>query len=180
MNNNYLIIGSGSIARKHATILRKIKKNINKIVFLSNNKKTDFINYCHKNKFDIVSNKINLKKENFSIIFICSPSTKHWYYFNYFKNNSDNFFIEKPIAHNYLEARKIINFSKKGKLIYIGYNLIFDEKFIYLKKLVLKNNFGKLFRVDCVTGQNLKFWRKETNYQKSVSANKNLVGGVLL
>jgi len=179
INEKILIIGSGEIAKRHAKILINegiLKKNI---YFYKKKRKVKFKLFCKKKKIKKISKIEEIIKEKFLIIFICFPSTKHWYHFNIFKNSSENFFIEKPISHNLEDANKIIKYSKK-KLIHIGYNLIFDEIFIYMKELIKRKQFGKILRIDCTTGQNLKFWRKNVKYFKTVSAKKKLGGGVLL
>ena len=179
INNKILIIGSGNIARLHASILKK-KFKFCKIFFLIIKNSKNFKIFCKKNKYEPEIDKNKLKLLNFDAIFICSPSSKHCEHFNFFKNNTKRFFIEKPLSNNYQIARKNFQNITNRKLIHVGYNLVFDEMFIKMKKILNKNNFGKLLRVDCTTGQNLSHWRKKIKFQKTVSANKNLGGGVLL
>lgn len=179
INNKFLIIGSGNIARLHASILKE-KFKFCKIFFLIRKKTKTFEIFCKKNKYELEVNIDNIKLLSFEAIFICSPSSKHCEHFSFFKNNTKKFFIEKPLSNNYQIAKKCFQNVTNKKLIHVGYNLVFDEMFIKMKKILNKNNFGKLLRVDCTTGQNLSYWRKKINYKKTVTANKSLGGGVLL
>ena len=49
-----------------------------------------------------------------------------------------------------------------------------------LKDYVDSKKLGKIFSVRCEVGQNLMYWRKDRDYRSSVTANRNLGGGVLL
>jgi len=49
-----------------------------------------------------------------------------------------------------------------------------------LKEHVDNKKIGKIFSVRCEVGQNLMYWRKGRDYRSSVTANRNLGGGVLL
>ena len=179
MLSNYLIKGSGNIAQRHAINLKKNSKN-NKVFFFTNNKTNKFKNFCKKNKFISNKNIENFNNLKIKAIFICSPSPKHMQDLKKLSNLSQNFFIEKPLSDTLAEALKILKYKKK--LIFIGYNLLYDEKLLYLKKLIKNNKkkFGKLYNIECNVGQCLKAWRKDKNYKNTVSAKKSLGGGVLL
>ena len=69
-----LIIGQGSIAKKHVTILKRINKNI-KILFIKTKNK-----YKSQNLIKDMINKYNLNSA-----LICSPADTHWNYINFFK-----------------------------------------------------------------------------------------------
>ena len=59
---------------------------------------------------------------------------------------------------------------------YVGYNLRFHPVLIYLKQFLIRK---KIFSINVVSHSYLPNWRK-INYRHSVSAKKNLGGGVLL
>jgi predicted dehydrogenase len=67
---------------------------------------------------------------------------------------------------------------KKKKInIFVGYNIIFLDSLIKLKDILRKE---KILKVSIKTNYDLRLWRKNKNYKKSVSAIKNKGGGVLL
>ena len=179
MFENFLIKGSGNIALRHAINIKKNSKK-NKILFLTNNNTSEFKNFCKKNKFFVYNNEEKLDNIKIKAILICSPSKFHIKNLKTLSNLSNNFFIEKPISSKLSEALKVLEYKKK--LIFVGYNLLYDKKLIYLKKLIKKKikKFGKLYYVQCDVGQCLKTWRRNKDYTKTVSAKKSLGGGVLL
>ena len=62
----------------------------------------------------------------------------------------------------------------------VGYILRHDPCAILIKKKLEENLLGRVVEADFHCGSWLPKWRPETDYLKSVSANKELGGGVLL
>ena len=157
-----IIIGTGSISKKHISVIKKLKYKI------------ELYNISSR-KFDKLS-KSDLKKLTFfkpELIIICSPSSKH---FNQLKKIEENFkninvLIEKPIFEKYYNIK-----DKLRNKYFVGYNLRFHPVIIFLKKFLLNK---KLFSINVVSHSYLPEWRK-ISYRKSVSAKKELGGGVLL
>ena len=160
-NRKILIIGFGSIGRKHYRIIKKfsISQNIKILTSQSQvpNKLNDFKSAI---KFDP------------DLIIISSTTNLHLKYIklveNYFKNKK--ILIEKPLFKN-----KYNLIVKKNKY-YIGYHFRFDPVINYIKKAV-KNE--KIFSVICQNYSFLPDWRPQRNYIKTSSARKELGGGVL-
>ena len=173
-----LVIGSGTIAQKHAINIMKLNKNY-QIFFCTNNKNKNFNKFLKKNNFFKIDLISQCKNYNFFACFVCSPATYHLKFIKYLYKQIKNFFIEKPIFANIkdLEEFKLI---KKNKLIQIGYNFLFDKKIIFLKKFIKKNKNKKLLYVDVGVGQNIKQWRPEKKYYNTVTAQKKYGGGSLL
>ena len=149
-----ILIGLGSISKKHIFVLKKIKPNI-KILRLSS-RKFDFFNFEEINK---------LKIFNPDMIILCSPASKHFFQLKkiekIFKNKK--ILIEKPVfERNYKTPKKLKN------KYFIGYNLRFHP-ILGLLKIILRK---KLFLIEVTSQSYLPLWRK-TNYTKSVSAQKN-------
>ena len=62
----------------------------------------------------------------------------------------------------------------------IGYNLRFFSSLKYFRQLILDNYAGKVLLVHAEYGRYLPSWRPNQNYKSSVSARRDLGGGVLL
>lgn len=171
MNNKVLIVGFGEIAQRHYKNLNKLYPNYNYAVLT----KKKLI----KNKIKIFNSIKDAIKFKPFFTLICSPANTHIKYAKLFSNINSNLFIEKPVAVNKIEFLNFLNSIKKKKLtIMTGYNLRFDESFIFFKKKIKKSILGKILSVRSEVGQYLPNWRKK-HYTKAVSSQKKLGGGVI-
>lgn len=161
---NVLIIGYGSIGRRHAEILKK-NKIIDKIyIFTSQN--------C--NTYEKISNLSEIKKLDLSLIIICSRTIDHFKHLKYITDNVKNktILVEKPLFNKI----KKINLKNKNK-IFTGYNLRLHPVIQFTKKY-LKNK--KVFFAGIYCHSYLPNWRENQRYHKSNTAIKKYGGGVLL
>lgn len=158
------IIGYGSIGKKHANILSKLKI-FNEIYIITNQK--------------VVSNfkKINslnyLKNIDPDYFLICSETKKHYQQLKYIVNNFRKkiIFVEKPLYE------KNYKLNLNNNKVFIGYNFRFHPIIKYLKNFI-KNK--KVLSATVLCGSFLPNWRKNILYNKSYSSDKSRGGGVLL
>jgi predicted dehydrogenase len=169
-NTKVLIIGYGSIAKKHIKILKFLLPNLD-IAILRVKSKKKAGNY---KTFWSLKDAINFKPK---IIYICSGSNKHIFYFKKFKNITKNIFIEKPLSNDLGDVKNLIIPSKNN--FQVGYFLRFHPLINQIQKIIIKKNFGNVKLAKIHVGQHLSQWRK-INYEKSVTAKKKLGGGALL
>lgn len=162
-----IIIGRGSIGKRHEKILNLFCENV---ISLSSK---EFL----KTKDDL--KKIILIPEK-TIVFICSATKFHMETLNRLKFHKLNIFIEKPIIYKNSEINFFRNFVKKYKLkIFNGYMLRHDPRIILLKKIVTKNiNEVKYAKFNLQT--NMPTWHPNEDFRKNYANNKKLGGGVLL
>jgi len=162
-----LIIGHGSIGKRHYKILSKFK-SVNVIKIITELK--------IPKKLKIKFKKKEIQDYNPDYIVICSETNLH---FNHL--NAINTFLKKKII---LVEKPIFKDSKKTikkihNQIYVGYNLRFHPLLNYLKKYITLSN-DKLLSVNIYAGSYLPNWRKNINYTDSYSASKQKGGGVEL
>ena len=153
-----IIIGYGSIGKKHCKVLKKF--NIDYYVISSQkNIKEKQVKYS------------DIKKIDPDYVLIASPTSKH------LKDlvtvdkliKDKTILIEKPLFH-----KKTKYFPKNNRVL-VAYNMRFHPIIEYLKKLSKKN---KIYNVEILCGSYLPNWRKR-NYIHSSSAKKILGGGVV-
>ena len=162
MIKNALIVGYGSIGRRHAGILSRIlsKKNIS---IISKQKKIGFKTYKSLNKikqkpdYIVVANRTS---DHFKTIKIIEKK---------FRNSK--VLIEKPLFE---EVRKV---NIKNNKYYVGYNMRFNPIIKFIKKKI-KNK--KIWCVKASCNSFLPHWRKNIKYYNSSSAKKKYGGGVSL
>jgi len=160
-NRKILIIGFGSIGRKHYKIIKKfsISKNIK---ILSSQSQIP-------NKIKDFKTAIKFSPD---LIIISSTTNLHLKYIKlvekYFTNKK--VLIEKPLFKNKY------NLSVKKNKYYLGYHFRFDPVINFIKKKI-KNQ--KIYSVISQNYSYLPNWRPQRNYSKTSSAMKKLGGGVL-
>jgi predicted dehydrogenase len=173
-----LIVGTGAIALRHYENIVKLNKNY-EIDFFTRKKK------LKTKKYQINSNLINNFKKAISTkyfaVIICNPSSHHLKFALPFAKNGSNLYIEKPISSdNINETIRLYKISKVNKItLHVGYNLLFLNSLNYLNKSIKEKKLGKIKIVKVDTGYYLPFWRQK-DYKGTVSARKELGGGVLL
>ena len=158
-----LVIGYGSIGKKHAKILKNLKE-VDEVVVLTSQKKIPYKKI----------NSLNMIKElNPFYIVIASATHKHHEQLRFLEKNLSNkkILVEKPLYE------KIYNLKIKNNKVYIGYNLRFNPLIIFIKKILKRIN---VVLVSVYCGYYLPYWRKNISYAKSYSSNKIKGGGVIL
>ncbi len=177
MQNNVLIIGFGSAAKKHIKNFLKINKNI--FFFILSRKKKIKLSGLNKKNFKHIKKLDEISFENISDSFICTGANEHFKFIKILSKKKTNIFVEKPLMNsiiNIKELKKIIMRSKHK--IYVGYNLMFSKSLEFLKDLKFKKK--EINKVRVKAGYYLPFWRKNIDYRSSVSSNRKKGGGVLL
>jgi predicted dehydrogenase len=156
-----LIIGFGSMGRKHYEVLNKITNNV---TILTKQKKIN-----HK----IITSATDITKLNPDYIVISCETTKHYLFIKYIEKNLKNkiILIEKPIME------KFRHLKLKNNKYFIGYNLRFHPVILFLKK-VIKRKDVNFVNLNC--SSYLPHWRKNIEYSKSNSALKKKGGGLVL
>ena len=175
MISKILIIGFGSIGKRHYKYLKKrFPEAIIKVLKTRNSKNhTDL----PQSSF-LTENKISKFIPNLTVI--SNPSSLHLPYAKKALKMRSNIFIEKPLSDKNIKIKTFIKQVKSSKIhVLVGYNLRFLETLIELKKLIDDKILGKIYSVNCEAGQHLTEWRS-SSYEKTVSASRELGGGVVL
>lgn len=159
-----LIIGFGSIGKRHYDVLSKLSE-IRSIDLVTKQNIENKI--CYKS-FEFVNN-IN----QYDYFVIASETNKHFEQLNFLEKNVKDklIFCEKPL----FESKQDLEI--KNNRVFIGYVLRFHPLLEKLKEFVKKE---KILLVNAKCGQYLPSWRPNTDYKNCYSAKKDEGGGVLL
>ena len=165
-------VGIGSIAKRH---ISNIKNHLNEYncqidAFRSrDNPLTDDISEYITNEY----NSYEDVPKDYDAIFITNPTRFHYDTLKLFKDNSNNFFIEKPIV-DFNDLNK--NFDDfKSKTCYVACPLRHGNVIKYIKENIDLNDVNGV-RSICSTY--LPEWHPNEDYRKSYSSKKELGGGV--
>lgn len=155
-----LIVGFGSIGRRHFNILKDLI-DINNIKILTTQKKI-------KNN---IFNFKEIKSYNPDITIISSTTDKHFKHLEYVNSILKNkvILVEKPLFHKPMELKKIQN------KIFVGYNLRFHPIIKFIKKIISKQ---KILSSEIFCASYLPAWRNRP-FRLTSSFSKGISGGIL-
>lgn len=162
MNKRCLIIGYGSIGRRHANLLLAMRCHVSLVT-------TQII----QNMICFLTVDEALRTEKFDYVIIANPT--HLHFQTFAKLVDLNFcgviLVEKPLFSQ-------MNFIEKYhmKNVFVAYNLRFHELLLAAKALVQDE---EIISFSARVGQYLPTWRKNVDYRAGYSAKKTLGGGVL-
>ena len=169
-----LILGLGSIARKHVQSIRNIVPSSQIFALRSGNE---------GEKYPGVTNiyslsEIDTRSMNFCII--STPTSEHKSSIEQVIRYGVPLFIEKPI-HNSLQIKStVLQLTKASHVTYVACNLRFLDSLQYLENNMDILVSKKINEVNIYCGSYLPDWRKNTSFRDSYSANRELGGGVHL
>ena len=171
-----LIIGYGSIGKRHTNNL--ISLGINDIIICSKNKEALKL----KNKKIKIFTSINeALKENPDISIICNETSLHVKTALKLAENNSHLFIEKPLSNSLKNIPNLVKIIKNKKLItMVGCNMRFHDGIKQIKKLIEKNEIGRIFSVIVENGSYMPDWHPWEDYRISYASRKQLGGGVIL
>ena len=166
-----LIIGFGSIAKKHIANLKIISPDVKISVLCRTGKKRDVSGL--ERLFFYVDDAIAWGP---NYIIIASPATYHANDVFSFAALNIPMLVEKPLTSELSEAISLLD--KCDLSLHVGYQLRFSDAFKVVREWL--NKIGKLHFARLEVGQYLPHWRPDTPVDEMVSSQKHLGGGVLL
>jgi len=158
-----LLVGFGSIGRRHFEVLNEIDA-VKNIHLVTKQVIEGAVCFSSLQEVDCI--------EGYDYYIICSETAKHYDQLMYIasKVNSKKILVEKPLYDKY-HAEAVLN-----NTVYIAYNLRFHPVLVKLKQMLGNED---IYSANIVCGQYLPTWRPQQDYRKSYSADLKLGGGVL-
>jgi len=170
-----IIIGAGSIGRRHATNLATLGTDVS--VFDVN--QTLLKTICADNNWSPVFDlDLALDQNRFDAAIICIPNHLHVPYAQKAVDAGLHVFIEKPLSHNLQGVNELLgDVKKKGLIGMAGFMLRYEPGLCYIKK-VLDVSQVAFARIE--SASHMPLWHPESDYRKSYSANRSMGGGIIL
>lgn len=166
-----LIVGLGSIAKKHIEAIKKICQDA-EIYALRSHK--DAPSYPGVN--DIY--ELNDETPAFDFAIISNPTSLHAHTILNLSKFHIPLFIEKPVFDNLENTALIKYISDAGISTYVACNLRFLGCLQYLRNHIQNNPTHRINEVNVYCGSYLPDWRPGQDYTKCYSAIPELGGGV--
>ncbi len=170
---NILLIGLGSIAKKHISALRALNIGF-KIYALRSNKNAE--------NEEGIENIYNVDETNvvFDFAIISNPTHLHFEYIEKLAQKGIDLFIEKPAIHSLENTDKLLRLIRNGKIkTYVACNMRFHPCIAFLKKKVDTETL-RINEVNVYCGSYLPDWRPGKDFRTIYSANASMGGGVHL
>jgi predicted dehydrogenase len=166
-----LIIGLGSIAKKHINALKELNANAELLALRSTPNTSEEKGVVNIYGWQDVPGDL-------SFILISNPTSEHYSTIKKCLNYKVPLFIEKPpmmSMDGVAELEKLIKY--RDIKTYVAFNFRFHPLLVWLKE----NIAGKrVLEVNCYCGSYLPQWRPGVDYKQVYSAKKELGGGVHL
>lgn len=166
-----LIVGLGSIAKKHIQAIQQLNLNAEIHAFRSR-KGEDFPGVISFYKFEDL-------ERDYDFILISNITQKHVETIQHFLSFGCPLFIEKPLADKLDGIAELVEIANKNKIqSYIACNLRFHPCIQYLQAHL--SSLGRINEVNIYCGSDLRNWRPNRNYKETYSANPEMGGGAHL
>ncbi len=177
MLERLLIVGLGSIGRRHVRLAREVLPGA-QIVVLRHRSCEDLpalgIDRC-------VTSLDEALRFRPQAAVIANPATRHLEVALALAHAGAQLLVEKPIASTAQGVSELIDVCRaRGVTLMTGYNLRFLPSLQRFGELLAQGRVGRVLSVRAEVGQYLPSWRPDSDYRHSVSAQAALGGGVLL
>jgi predicted dehydrogenase len=166
-----LIVGLGSIARKHIDGLQSVEPEIT-IYALRSSRTSQHI----ANVIDLYS-FTDVEKIDFDFVIISNLTSEHKNSIEQLRNLGIPLFIEKPLYHSLAIENLVLSVERQHIITYVACNLRFLDSLRFIKQHIEKENV-RINEVNVYCGSYLPEWRKGIDYKKNYSVIPELGGGV--
>lgn len=176
MSYRILIVGLGSIGRRHLRLAREILPNAQIAVLRHQKHRSlpEYADYCYSNILDALA-------FDPQIAVIANPATFHIKVAMRLAEVGVHLLIEKPLSANIEGIAELLDaVQQNNTILATAYNLRFLPSLQQFKSMLDNKLIGEVWSVRCEVGHDLTNWRPNCDYRKSVSAQHSLGGGALL
>ncbi len=174
-----LIVGCGSIGRRHARNLKSL--GVRQLGFCDTS--DEALKQCRAELQGEIFLDYGeaLRKFKPDIVLICTPPVYHVEEALAALKARAHVFIEKPLSHESSGIEALITEARRrDRNVQIGYNMRFHPGLRILKELVDSGKIGRVLWLSVEAGQYLPDWRPWQHYRESYSARNELGGGIIL
>lgn len=164
-----LVVGLGSIAKKHIAVLRQIDSTVELYAIRSGREGkswegvTDLYDWSQ------------LTTIRFDFAIISNPTSEHVSTLRKLLPFRLPLFIEKPLSSQIIDEELVAEVKRLGIITYVGCNLRFHGCFREATKIIQHHRVNE---VNVYCGSYLPDWRPQVDYHTVYSANPEMGGGV--
>jgi predicted dehydrogenase len=176
LNNRILIVGLGSIGKRHLRLARELLPNAD--IRVLRHQECDSIPEHANGCFSKLEEATEFAPQ---LAVIASPASFHVDVAQSLARVGAHLLVEKPLSASLEGVSQLIDIcGKQNTVLMTGYNLRFLPSLQRFRDMLNQRVLGKVLSVRCEIGQYLPSWRPDTDYRQGVSARRELGGGALL
>ncbi|HLN23506.1 MAG TPA: Gfo/Idh/MocA family oxidoreductase [Patescibacteria group bacterium] len=174
----FVIVGYGSIGRRHLSIMREAMPLARIIVARRGAQPLDAE---QAGMAQVVGSLAEALAETPVAVVLCSPAPCHAAQGLACVAAGVPLLVEKPLASDAAEAASLAAAARQaGVVLQIGYCLRFDPSLTAARQALLDGQIGRLLAIEVEVAQDLRDWRPGTDWRAGVSAQAALGGGALM
>lgn len=174
----FLVVGCGSIGKRHIRNLKALKAGDVIAHDLKPERNHEVKREYGVRTFDSFEEALAQKPD---VALICTPTSLHITQALSVAQNGCHLFIEKPLSHSLDGVDELVEIvAKKGLVTLVGCNMRFHPGIAKIKKLLESETIGKVLCARVQAGQYLPDWHPWEDYRHGYSGNRSLGGGVIL
>lgn len=175
-----LIVGLGSIGRRHLANLRQIEPSADVTVWRQHARPSDEpadAPQADRTVFDL-DDALGTRPQ---FALITGPASTHVQTALELAGCDVHLLIEKPLSNGQEGVDRLLAQCRGARLaLLVGYNLRFSPPLQIMRQAILDGRVGRVLSIRAEVGQYLPDWRPGVDYRRSVTARRDLGGGVLL
>lgn len=179
MRLHFLIVGLGSIGRRHMTNLAQRHPDA-RFTVLRHSTAPDPL--CDQLNATVTNNQVAALSEKYDLAVISSPSANHIDSLPHLIMRGTPLLVEKPIVSTLADCDLIDALLKTAPpaLRVAAFNFRHLPVFHQMRKIIRSGELGRIARASFTAGQWLPDWRPGTDYRTGYSADAARGGGVEL
>jgi predicted dehydrogenase len=173
-----LIVGLGSIGRRHLANLRRLEPEAQITVWRHAPPQPDQEVPPQANR---VVHGLEAALESLpEVAIIANPAAFHIETALALAQQGVDLLIEKPLSHSADGVSALLDLCRqRERVLMVGYNLRFNAALLAARQALAEGHIGRLLSLRAEVGQYLPEWRPSSDYRQTVSARRDLGGGVI-
>lgn len=177
---NILVVGLGSIGRRHLVNFNLIEPNAHLTVLRPHSKPQDGTSVPLIAQ-EVVYTLDEALMSKPDIALIACPASLHVEMGLALAQHGIHIFIEKPLSNRLDGVDELLNVCRQHSVVLmVGYNFRFYRPLQLMREALIEGRIGRVISVRAEVGQYLPDWRPSRDYRHSVSAKRELGGGAVL
>lgn len=182
-NFKILVIGLGSIGKRHTENMEKMGIPCEHISILRSRKGTpsfgDEFLTAHA-RHVIYTNEKDAFAQKPDIVFVTNPTALHVPSTLASLNAGAHVFIEKPLSHSMAGVDELVQKTEeKKKIVYVAFNYRFHPLLKKTKEILENKELGSIVSLYAENAERIKDWHPWEDYKITYGARQDLGGGSL-